>query len=145
MTASFPKRSRPFTRTRQDHAQETAEDYVEAIDDLIKEQGYCRSADLARLFDVTHVSIHKTVSRLKTAKLVEAGPYGPLRLTRKGERLASLTKQRHDVVFAALIALGVGEEQARIDAEGIEHHVSKETLQAFRRLLSDHQRAKPSE
>lgn len=142
MTGSTPKRSRPFTRTRQDHAQETAEDYVEAIDELIREQGYCRSADLARLFSVSHVTINKTVSRLKAANLVEADPYGPLRLTRKGERLASSSKQRHDLVFALLVALGVSKEQARIDAEGIEHHVSEETLAAFQRVLDRHTHTK---
>ena len=66
---------------------------------------------------------------------MEADPYGPLRLTRKGEKLASTSKQRHDLVVAFLAALGVSEEQARVDAEGIEHHVSKETLRAFQRLL----------
>ena len=135
MAASSPKRSRPFARTRQDHAQETAEDYVEAIGEILNEQGVCRSADLARLFGVSHVTINKTVARLKAANLVESDPYGPLRLTRKGERLASTSKQRHDLVLAFLVSLGVSEEQARVDAEGIEHHVSKETLEAFQRVL----------
>jgi DtxR family manganese transport transcriptional regulator len=135
MTSSTPKRSRAFTRTRQDHAQETAEDYAEAISELIKARGTCRSADLARLFGVSHVTINKTVSRLKSAKLVETEPYGPIHLTPKGERLAASSKRRHDIVYSTLLALGVNEEQARIDAEGIEHHVSKETLEAFQRLL----------
>jgi DtxR family manganese transport transcriptional regulator len=142
MAKSPQKQSRPFTRTRQDHAQETAEDYVEAIDDTLRENGVCRSADLARLFGVSHVTINKTVRRLKTANLVEADPYGPLHLTPKGERLARTSKQRHDLVFAFLVHLGVSEEQARVDAEGIEHHVSKETLAAFQQLLDRNKKAK---
>ena len=135
MADATAKPSRPFSRTRQDHAQETAEDYVEAIDQNTQENGVCRSADLARLFGVSHVTVNKTVARLKKAGFVAAEPYGPLTLTRKGEKLAELSRRRHKVVLALLIALGVSEAQARLDAEGIEHHVSRETLEAFQRLL----------
>lgn len=135
MAAPRPKRSRSFSRTRQDHASETAEDYVEAIADTIDERGSCRSADLARLFGVSHVTINRTVGRLKNAGLVTAEPYGPVELTPKGRKLALESRRKHELVLALLISLGVSEEQARIDAEGIEHHVSKETLAAFRRAL----------
>lgn len=135
MTGSLPKRSRPFSRTRQDHATETAEDYVEAIAEVIDAHGSCRSADLARLFGVSHVTINKTISRLTAAGLVATEPYAPVQLTRKGEKLAGASRRRHELVLALLIALGVGEEQARIDAEGIEHHVSEETLKAIQRAL----------
>jgi DtxR family manganese transport transcriptional regulator len=135
MTRSLPKRSRPFSRTRQDHAKETAEDYVEAIAETTQEKGICRSADLARFFGVSHVTINKTISRLKDADLVVAEPYGPVQLTKRGEKLAAQSRERHEIVLAALTALGVSEEQSQIDAEGIEHHVSRETLDAFQRLI----------
>lgn len=137
MSSTRRKRASPFSRTRADHAQETAEDYVEAIAETIRERGVCRSADLARFFGVSHVTINKTVSRLKSAGLVTTEPYGPVELTRKGEKLAAASRRRHDLVLAALIALGVSEAQARIDAEGIEHHVSEETLNAFQRVVDD--------
>jgi DtxR family manganese transport transcriptional regulator len=53
----------------------------------------------------------------------------------QGRTPRASSKRRHDIVYSALLALGVNEEQARIDAEGIEHHVGKETLEAFQRLL----------
>jgi DtxR family manganese transport transcriptional regulator len=38
------------------------------------------------------------------------------------------------VVLQFLLALGIDEETARVDAEGIEHHVSDETVRAFTRF-----------
>lgn len=134
------KYSRPFQRTRSDHAQETAEDYVEAIADLVAEKGECRGADLARLFGVSHVTITKTVARLASEGLVESEPYRPLSLTSKGKRLAAAARERHEVVEQFLIALGVSPAVATVDSEGIEHHVSEETLKVFRKFLEKRER-----
>lgn len=135
MTAAHPEPSRPFHRTRSDHASETAEDYVEAIAARIDQHGVCRGADLARLFGVSHVTVTKTVSRLQGEGLIETESYGPLRLTREGQELAEMSRQRHELVLRFLTALGVSQPTAEIDSEGIEHHVSEETLRAFRRFI----------
>ncbi len=129
--------ARRFHRIRNDHASETAEDYVEAIADQISEAGSCRGADLARQFGVSHVTITKTIGRLQTEELVETEPYAPIRLTRKGLALATAAKRRHETVLAFLLALGVPTASAEIDAEGIEHHVSDETLRQFEAFLSE--------
>jgi DtxR family manganese transport transcriptional regulator len=121
-------------RTRSDHAQETAEDYVEAIDQLHGEQGKCRVVDLARQFDVSHVTVTKVVARLKREGLVTSEPYGPLELTDAGRQLAAKSRRTHEIVYQFLRAIGVSEKVAAIDTEGIEHHVSKQTLDCFRRL-----------
>lgn len=134
---STGKYSRPFQRTRSDHAQETAEDYVEAIADLVAEKGECRGADLARLFGVSHVTVTKTVARLASEGLVESEPYRPLSLTSKGKRLAAAARERHEVVEQFLITLGVSPAVAAVDSEGIEHHVSEETLKVFRKFLDE--------
>lgn len=128
-------KSNEFRRTRRDHAMETAEDYVEAVAQLEAENGECRGADLARLFAVSHVTVTKTIARLKDEGLVDTRPYGPISLTTKGRRLARESQRRHELVLAFLQAIGVSEEVARVDAEGIEHHVSKETLRCFRRIV----------
>lgn len=130
-----PRAAAPFSRTRRDHASETAEDYVEAIAEVASEKEVCRAADLVRLFGVSAVTVSKTVQRLRTAKLVTAEPYGPLSLTAAGKRLADASRRRHEVVLQFLRTIGVGEENARIDAEGIEHHVSDETLARMRELI----------
>ena len=124
-------------RTRNDHAQETAEDYVEAIDELRGELGRCRVVDLARRFDVSHVTVTKVITRLKREGLVTSEPYGPVELTDSGRQLAAKSRRRHEVVYQFLRAIGVGEQTAAIDTEGIEHHVSRQTLDCFRRLTEE--------
>ncbi len=124
------------TKTRRDHATETAEDYVEAIAEIITEKLVCRCVDLVYRFSVTNATVNNTVARLVRDGLVETQPYKPLDLTPKGRRLAARCKERHNLVLAFLIAMGVSPEVAEADSEGIEHHVSKDTLEAMRRILS---------
>ena len=121
-------------RTRSDHAQETAEDYVEAIDELMTENGRCRVVDLARRFDVSHVTVTKVIARLKREGLVNSKRYGPLELTDEGRQLAAKSRRQHEIVYDFLRAIGVSDRVAAIDAEGIEHHVSRQTLECFRKL-----------
>jgi DtxR family manganese transport transcriptional regulator len=82
-------------RTRNDHANETAEDYVEAIEQIHRDEGKCRIVDLARRFDVTHVTVTKVVARLKREGLVTSEPYGPLELTDAGRQLAAKSRRQH--------------------------------------------------
>lgn len=124
-----------YSRIRSDHATELAEDYVEAIAEIQEEKGSCRSVDLARLFGVSHVTVNKTVGRLVRDGFVETEPYGPVTLTTKGRKLAKAAKVRHELVFAFLVALGVSKKTAQIDSEGIEHHVSGETLEAMQKFV----------
>lgn len=128
MPRSSARSKNPFRQTRNSHANETAEDYVEAIDSILGTQGTCRASDLARKFDVSHVTVHRIVTRLQDAGLLCTEPYRPITLTSKGKRLAKKSKQRHDLVLQFLLAIGVDPEVASIDAEGIEHHVSDQTL-----------------
>jgi len=121
-------------RTRSDHAQETAEDYVEAIDELTSANGRCRVVDLARRFDVSHVTVTKVIARLKREGLVVSQRYGPLELTDEGRQLAAKSRRQHEIVYDFLRAIGVSDRIAAIDAEGIEHHVSRQTLECFRKL-----------
>ena len=131
-----PPASAPHARTRADHATELAEDYVEAIAEVEAENGQCRSVDLARRFGVTPVTVNRTVARLQRDGLAETEPYGPVTLTAKGRRIAAASKRRHEIVFRFLRSIGVSESTAAADAEGIEHHVSPETLRRFEELAS---------
>jgi DtxR family transcriptional regulator, manganese transport regulator len=122
-------------RTRRDHAQELAQDYVELIAELIERQGEARVIDLARRLGVTHVTVNRALQRLQRAGLVSTEPYRAIFLTPEGQRLARESRERHDLVVRFLVALGVTRAIAESDAEGIEHHVSRETLRAFRRYV----------
>jgi len=123
-------------QTRLEHSTETAEDYVEAIAELSATFGEARAADLARRLGVSHVTVIRTVGRLQRDGYVRTQPYRSIFLTDKGRQLAETSRRRHDTVVEFLRRLGVPEPTAQADAEGIEHHVSPETLAAFRRYVS---------
>jgi len=113
------------------------EDYVELIADLIEDGGEARQVDLASRLGVAQPTVAKMLARLSDDGLVSRKPYRGIFLTETGLKLAHEIRARHQIVEAFLRSLGVSEETARIDAEGIEHYVSAETLAAFRRRLNE--------
>ena len=123
-----------FDQTRRARQSEIAEDYVELIADLIATEGEARVVEMAERMGVTHATVNKTVARLQREGLVSTKPYRSIFLTEAGSRLAEHSRRRHQIVLDFLRAIGVSEEAAALDAEGIEHHVSEETLAAFERL-----------
>jgi len=125
-----------FGRVRDAHQREQAEDYVELIADLIAERGEARVVDLAGRLGVTNATVNNTIHRLQRDGLVTSKPYRSIFLTDAGRKLAESARERHTIVFEFLVALGVDEQSAEADAEGIEHHVSAATLAAFRRHLA---------
>jgi DtxR family transcriptional regulator, manganese transport regulator len=131
----FAPQAETFRRSRRDRAGEIAQDYVEAIADLAAAVGEARVVDLARRLGVTHVTVNRTLGRLQQAGYVNTKPYRAIFLTNEGHRLATECKRRHETVVAFLRSLGVPEKTAELDAEGIEHHVSPETLAVFERQL----------
>jgi DtxR family manganese transport transcriptional regulator len=124
-----------FRRSRRDRATEVVQDYVEAIADLLATAGEARVTDLARKLGVTHVTVNRTLFRLRHAGYVNTRPYRAIFLTDIGRKLAAESKQRHETVVAFLQSLGISRRAAQLDAEGIEHHVSPETMAAFERRL----------
>ncbi|UVO51432.1 manganese-binding transcriptional regulator MntR [Sphingomonas sp. SUN019] len=121
-----------FARVRTAHRTETQEDYVELIADLIADAGEARATDLAERLGVTPATVANTLNRLKRDGLVEMRPYRSIFLTPVGTEMAAKAKARHELVVAFLRALGVSEAVAEMDAEGLEHHLSEETLAAMR-------------
>jgi DtxR family manganese transport transcriptional regulator len=125
-----------FKRVRDAHQTEVAEDYVELIADLIEEMGEARVVDLAQRLGVSNATVNNTIQRLARDGLVTSKPYRSIFLTREGQEMASASRERHDLVRDFLISLGVTPDIAEVDAEGVEHHVSEETLEAFRKHLA---------
>jgi len=83
----------------------------------------------------------KNIARLRREGLVTARPYRGLFLTEAGRKLADAARARHRVVVDLLVAVGAPREAAEADAEGMEHHVSNVTLEAFERFLAEHRPA----
>lgn len=122
------------SRQRRDHATENAEDYVELIAGLTREIGAAHKSDIAARLGVSHVTVHKTINRLRALGLVTAESYRAVALTEAGARLAAEAHRRHELVLRFLLALGVPDAAAREDAEGIEHHAGPETLRCMTRF-----------
>lgn len=125
--------ARQHASVREAHETELIEDYVELIADLIDHDGAARAVEIARRMGVRQATVAKMVRRLAEHELVVTEPYRPIFLTGAGRRMAERSRERHAIVLRFLRHLGVSDETARIDAEGIEHHVSEETLELMRR------------
>lgn len=125
-----------FRRARQARENEIVEDYVELIADLIDEQGEARLVDVSRRIGVSGATANKMIARLQEMELITTAPYRAIFLTEAGREMAEASRARHHIVVALLRAVGVDEENAWADAEGIEHHCSPETLAAFQRFIN---------
>lgn len=134
--ASVSDSAAKFDRIRRAHQSEVAEDYVEMISDLIEETGEARTVDLAARFGVTSPTVNVIVRRLQRENLVETRPYRSIFLTEAGKALAESSRARHQIVRDFLVTIGVPETIAEEDAEGVEHHVSEETLAVFAQITA---------
>ena len=119
-------------QVREAHRRELIDDYVELISDLIREVGEARQVDMAARLGVSQPTVAKMLKRLASVGLIEMIPWRGVFLTPEGEKLAQESRERHQLVENFLLVLGVRPEIARRDAEGMEHHVSEETLVKFR-------------
>ncbi len=124
-----------FARARDAQASALLEDYVEMIGDLIAEFGEARVADIASRMGVAQPTATKSIARLKREGLVTSRPYRGVFLTDEGAVLAERVRDRHRTIVAFLIKIGVPQDVAELDAEGIEHHVSQATLKVFERIV----------
>ncbi|HDR2159288.1 TPA: manganese-binding transcriptional regulator MntR [Enterobacter cancerogenus] len=120
-----------FRQVREAHRRELIDDYVELISDLIREVGEARQVDMAARLGVSQPTVAKMLKRLASVGLIEMIPWRGVFLTPEGEKLAHASRERHQIVENFLRVLGVSEDIARRDAEGMEHHVSEETLAKF--------------
>lgn len=137
MTARSMERALHFKETRIQRHREIAEDYTEMIAELIQMHGKVRVCDLAKQMGISHVSVLKTIRKLiRDGYLIK--DEGEMELTLKGSETAAYSKKKHTILSEFLRKLGVPEDIAAIDVEGIEHHVSPETLQA----LENHMKGK---
>ena len=111
------------------------EDYLEVVYELIQRKGYARPSDIAERLDVRLPSVTNMLQKLHGMGLIVYERYRGLTLTDKGEEIARFSQQKHTAIIKFLQILGVTEKIAKSDAEGIEHHVHKETLNRIERFV----------
>ena len=126
------KSNSQYSNIRNQNKNEILEDYVEAIQEISELKGDVKNADLAIHFGVSQATINKNLKRLISSKLATSEPYRSIFLTDKGKKLAAISKEKHNIVYQFLIKLGVSKKVAQYDSEGIEHHVSDETLKLMK-------------
>ena len=117
-----------FSKVRNAHKTENTEDYLELIAELLNSKGEARIVDIAESLGIAQATANKTIQRLQSQGYIKREPYRSIFLTLKGQKIASESKKRHNIVYNFLINLGLDKNTAYEDAEGIEHNVSKKTL-----------------
>ena len=110
------------------------EDYLEAIYNLNVEKGYVSAADLSERLAVKPPTVSNMVKNLADKGYLEHERYRGMRLTAAGERVARSVIKRHQIISELITMLGVDDQTAYIDTEGIEHHLHPSTLRRFERL-----------
>ena len=110
------------------------EDYLEAIYNLDQEKGYVSTADISDKLGVKPPTVSSMVVNLAKKGYLEHERYRGMRLTPAGERVARSVIKRHQVISELISMLGVDDQTAYVDTEGIEHHVHPSTLRRFERL-----------
>ncbi len=122
-----PKSPRPLQSA-------AVEDYLETILQLIETKGYARVIDIAAALGISQASVTNMVQRMDADGLLKYEKYRGLTLTAEGRRLGENVTHRHEVLTEFLRLLGLPEDIAYRDVEGMEHHISPVTVTALVRL-----------
>jgi Mn-dependent DtxR family transcriptional regulator len=111
------------------------EDYLEIIYELVQQKGYATSVDITECLNVSAPSVTKMMRRLDLKGYLEYEKYRGIRLTNQGKVVAENIKKRHELLTEFFKLIGVSEDIAIQDAEGIEHHLHAETLERLEHFL----------
>src|SRR5271166_1288111 len=113
---------------------QSAEDYLERIHALIQDKGYARVVDIASTLGVKQASVTSMVQKLAELGYLNYEKYRGLILTDKGRAIAIGIKKRHQTLARFFSLFGLKEETQQRDIEGIEHHLSSETVETLASL-----------
>jgi Mn-dependent DtxR family transcriptional regulator len=111
------------------------EDYLEVIYELIEEKGYATAIDISKYLNVSSPSVTKMVQRLDESGHLNYEKYRGIMLTQEGISIAKGMHERHNLLIEFLKMIGVKDNIANRDAEGIEHHLHPETLKKLEEFV----------
>jgi Mn-dependent DtxR family transcriptional regulator len=111
------------------------EDYLEVIYELIQQKGYATATDISESLNVSSPSVTKMLQRLDENKYLRYEKYRGMSLTGEGIAMAESIHEKHSLLTEFLKMIGVDENIANIDAEGIEHHLHPETLKKLQEFI----------
>lgn len=110
------------------------DDYLEQILHLIEDKGYARAVDISSNLGISQASVTNMLRKLDTEGLVKHEKYRGTVLTEDGRRIARAIVERHETLTRFLRLFGLEEETIYLDVEGMEHHVSRPTLEVIRAM-----------
>jgi Mn-dependent DtxR family transcriptional regulator len=116
------------------------EDYLEVIYELIKQKGYATAVDISESLNVSSPSVTKMLQRLDESKYLRYEKYRGINLTNEGTAVAENIREKHRLLAEFFRMIGVDENIANIDAEGIEHHLHPETLKKLQLFIKSFKR-----
>src|SRR5260370_21680448 len=108
---------------------QSAEDYLARIDELIEEKGYARVVDIASSLKVKQASVTSMVQKLGESGYLKYEKYRGLILTGKGRQIARKIRNRHETLSRFFSLFDLDPKSQHQDIEGIEHHLSPDTVQ----------------
>lgn len=117
-------------------ATESMEDYLEAIAEIVASQGFVRVSDVAERLDIRRASVSIMIKRLAELGYLNHVPYRGFSLTARGEAVADRVRERHHTLTEFFGLLGLPAGTLERDVEGIEHHVSPDTLRRLQKFIS---------
>jgi Mn-dependent DtxR family transcriptional regulator len=124
-------------RKEEDYQTARMEDYLEVIYELIQYKGYATTIDISEYLNVSSPSVTKMVQKLNESGHLNYEKYRGIRLTDRGTLVAKNIRERHGLLAEFLKIIGVDEDTANKDAEGIEHHLQPKTLGKLENFIKD--------
>lgn len=116
---------------------ESGEDYLETMLILHNEKGYIRSVDIADKLEFSKPSVSRAVAILKRAGYVFVDGSGNINLSVVGKKVAEKIYERHCFLIKCFRFLGVDEKIAKRDACRVEHVMSEETFEKFKKYFDE--------
>jgi Mn-dependent DtxR family transcriptional regulator len=116
------------------------EDYLEVIYELIRKKGYATQTDIAESLNVSLPGVTRMLQRLDESNYLKYEKYRGLNLTEQGIAVAENIREKHGLLSEFFKMIGVDEDIANIDAEGIEHHLHPQTLKKLREFIRNHKK-----
>ena len=112
------------------------EDYLEVIYELVEQKGYATTVDISTYLNVSAPSVTKMTQKLDETGYLKYEKYRGIKLTDEGVRIAQNIRNRHGLLAEFFKMIGVDEESANSDAEGIEHHLHPETIKRLEDFMN---------
>ncbi|MEZ5384556.1 MAG: transcriptional regulator MntR [Prosthecobacter sp.] len=113
------------------------EDYLEQIHNLIDAKGYARVVDIAQNLSISQASVTNMIQKLDTEGLVVYERYRGVVLTEDGRKVGAAIARRHEVLTRLLAGFGLDPKTVHEDVEGMEHHISRQTLEVLTLLTEE--------